>query len=266
MSRTLSQVLALLEHIAPLELAEAWDNVGLLVEPSRAATQDFERLLLCIDFNESVLAEALDARADFVIAYHPPIFRGLTRLRGSSSEERVLVRALEAGLAVYSPHSALDATPGGVNDWLARGVGKGPSVPIVPNALRPEAGAGRRLQLDTPATLGAIVDRLKTHLGVAVLRVARPDAETAISRVALCAGAGGSSFEAVRGVDLFVTGEMRHHDVLAKVRSGASVILAEHSHTERGFLPELAERIRELSKHQLAVLVSTRDADPLSTV
>jgi putative NIF3 family GTP cyclohydrolase 1 type 2 len=82
----------------------------------------------------------------------------------------------------------------------------------------------------------------------------------------LCAGSGGSLFESVRGVDLFVTGEMRHHDVLAKVRAGSSVILAEHTHTERGFLPELAQRIRELAAGELLVLVSARDADPLRTV
>ena len=380
MSRTLSSVVALLERLAPLELAEDWDNVGLLVEPSRAATHEIRRLLLCIDLSESVLSEALEVGTHFVLAYHPPIFRGLKRLRASSHEERVLVRALEAGIAIYSPHTALDATPNGVNDWLARGVGPGrcktlarhvrkhPSAqfklvvfvprshladlrgalarelgagvignysecsyeldgqgsffgndattpalgergklefvaearlemrcpgnavkdlarviaahhpyeepawdlyPLVTPPNHPDAGAGRLLELEAPLTLGEAVSRLKAHLGVGSLRVAQSEAhadDTKLSRVALCAGSGGSSFENVGGVDLFVTGEMRHHDVLAKVRAGSSVILAEHTHTERGFLPELAQRISELAAGELEVLVSRRDVDPVRTV
>lgn len=266
MSRTLPELLALLEQLAPLNLAADWDNVGLLLEPSEAAARSFERLFLCIDLTDGVLSEALELHADFIVAYHPPIFRGLKRLRASRVGERVLVRGLEAGVAVYSPHTALDATPNGVNDWLARGVGSGRCTPLVPDATRSDAGAGRLLELDTPTSLHDVVSRLKAHLAVETLRVAEQENAKLITRVALCAGSGGSLFERVHGVDLFVTGEMRHHDVLDKVRSGSSVILAEHTHTERGFLPELAQRIKSLANGRVQVLVSARDADPLRTV
>jgi putative NIF3 family GTP cyclohydrolase 1 type 2 len=82
----------------------------------------------------------------------------------------------------------------------------------------------------------------------------------------VCAGAGGSLFEKVRQADLFVTGEMRHHDVLAKLRHGASVLLSEHTHTERGFLPSFARRIEAAAEGQIQVLVSQIDADPLRTL
>jgi dinuclear metal center YbgI/SA1388 family protein len=274
MSCSLQSVVALLGRLAPLDLAEDWDNVGLLLEPSERAIRDVSRLFLCIDLSESVLAEALELGADFVLAYHPPIFRGLKRLRASSAEERVLVRALEAGVALYSPHTALDATPNGVNDWLARGVGAGRHTPLKPHASQIEtgaarAGAGRLLELDSAISLSDAVTRLKAHLGLDSLRVAQAEGHAQgakICRVAVCAGAGGSLFEAVGGVDLFVTGEMRHHDVLAKLAAGSSVILAGHTHTERGFLPEFARRIAEHSNGELRVLVSQRDADPLCTV
>jgi putative NIF3 family GTP cyclohydrolase 1 type 2 len=104
---------------------------------------------------------------------------------------------------------------------------------------------------------------------VRAVRVASAEAQSAgalITRVAVCAGAGGSLFERVHGVDLFVTGEMRHHDVAAKLQHGASVILSEHTHTERGFLPEFAARLSELAHGSLEVLVSERDHDPLRTL
>ena len=377
MSQTLAEVVALLEQLAPSDLAEEWDNVGLLLEPSGARVRPVARAFLCIDLSESVLAEALEKNAELVIAYHPPLFKGFKRLRASAVEERVVVRALEAKLAVYSPHTALDAAPNGVNDWLARAVGPGTHRALVPyssqrselklvvfvprshvdelrsalstelgagrignysecshelegkgsffgnDAATPQVGergrlefaaevrlemrcpssalkdlarvisahhpyeepawdvyplatvphsavgAGRLLELATPISLPAAVARLKAALGLATLRVAssgRQDAGAPIQRVAVCAGAGGSLFERVHDADLFVTGEMRHHDVLAKLRAGASVILSEHTHTERGFLPEFAGRLRELSQGKLDVLISTRDADPLCTL
>jgi putative NIF3 family GTP cyclohydrolase 1 type 2 len=146
-----------------------------------------------------------------------------------------------------------------------------PAWDVYPLALlaEPGLGAGRLLELDTPISLPEAVARLKIHLGVTQLRVASSgpqDAGAPIARVAVCSGAGGSLFERVSGVDLFVTGEMRHHDVLAKLRAGASVILSEHTHTERGFLPELARTLVELAAGELDVVVSARDADPLQSV
>src|SRR6185369_1062109 len=99
-----------------------------------------------------------------------------------------------------------------------------------------DVGAGGLLELDTPISLGEAVTRLKAHLALATVRVAAAPAHAAgaaIARIAVCAGAGGSLFERVHDAELFVTGELRHHDVLAKLRAGSSVILSEHSHTER---------------------------------
>jgi putative NIF3 family GTP cyclohydrolase 1 type 2 len=104
---------------------------------------------------------------------------------------------------------------------------------------------------------------------VRTLRVAASSAHAAgalISRIAVCAGAGGSLFETVHDADLFVTGELSHHGVLAKLRAGSSVILSEHTHTERGFLPEFARQLEQAAEGAIEVLVSRRDADPLCTV
>jgi len=381
MSQTLAEVSALLERLAPLHLSEDWDNTGLLLEPLSAAARPIERVLLCIDLSERVLDEALECSADLVVAYHPPLFRGLKRLRARSAEERVLLRALDAGLAVYSPHTALDAASDGLNDWLARAFGAGRCTPLVPResarvpaefklvvfvpaehvaALRdalssklgagrignysecgyelegrgsffgnesaqptvgergtlsfvaetrlemrcpaaavkdlarviaahhpyeepawdlyplvapaagePSTGAGRLLVLDQPLSITDAVTRLKTHLALPTLRVATAGPHAAgepITRIAVCAGAGGSVFEKVSEADLFVTGEMRHHDVLAKLRAGSSVILSEHTHTERGYLPEFGRRLERLAEGKLSVLVSERDVEPLRTL
>ncbi|MEO0513956.1 MAG: Nif3-like dinuclear metal center hexameric protein [Planctomycetota bacterium] len=137
MAMKLSKVLAGLREVAPEALAEPWDKVGLQVG---AVNRQVKSALLCIDLTEAVVAEAVSRRCQLVVAYHPPIFHSLTRLVEGKDDlpgawkERALVAAVRHRVAVYSPHTALDAVRGGMNDWLCAGLGKGAVVPIVAKA------------------------------------------------------------------------------------------------------------------------------------
>lgn len=71
----LQEVVKKLQQIAPLTLAESWDNVGLLVEPSSTLT--VSSALLTIDLTEEVVDEAVHLGAQLIISYHPNIFRPL---------------------------------------------------------------------------------------------------------------------------------------------------------------------------------------------
>lgn len=267
MSTPLSQILPVLEHLAPLRHAEAWDNVGLLIEPRRD-DHPVSRVLLTIDLGEDVLDEAAERGAELIVAYHPPIFSGLKRLTRAGASERVVIDALRAGIAVYSPHTALDAAPGGVNDWLADALGPGQRAPLAPSVDDDTYGMGRQVTLARPLALSEIVARVKAHLGLVHLRVAAAEAHAqgaGVACAAVCAGAGGSLFAPLRGPELYLTGEMRHHDVRAKVAAGASVILCDHTNTERGYLPTLARRLAERVP-TIDVTVSERDRDPLEVV
>jgi dinuclear metal center YbgI/SA1388 family protein len=113
--KPLAEVLTELEKIAPLELAEPWDNVGLLVGDRSA---NVSRTMLTIDYTDDVAAEARAAKCDFVISYHPVIFEGHKRITSARST-RLIFDAIREGVAIYSPHTALDAAEGGTNDVLA---------------------------------------------------------------------------------------------------------------------------------------------------
>jgi dinuclear metal center YbgI/SA1388 family protein len=266
----LSHVLAALERLAPLSFAEPWDNVGLLLEPVPVLeAAPVASALLTIDLTDDVVAEAEELGASLVIAYHPPIFQGLKRLRSSEPGERAVLRCASQGISIFSPHTALDAAPGGVNDWLLDAFGPGERAPCLPHGVDARFGQGRSVRLTMPLTLPVAIARIKRHLGLAQLRVAaaagHADGTRSIHSVAVCAGAGGSVFEKlVERFDLFVTGEMRHHDVRSRVAHGSSVILSEHTHTERGYLQVLSEWLRAGTGGAVAFHVSRCDRDPLS--
>src|SRR5688572_6444737 len=131
----LIEIIAALETIAPLSAAAEWDNVGLLAG-SRSDKAD--RVLLTIDLTAEVLEEALAADCGLIVAYHPPIFHAIKSITDSNAESATLLAALRAGIALYSPHTALDAAAGGINDWLCEGLGRGDTRALEPFADLPD--------------------------------------------------------------------------------------------------------------------------------
>jgi putative NIF3 family GTP cyclohydrolase 1 type 2 len=106
---------------------------------------------------------------------------------------------------------------------------------------------------------------IKAHLGLEHVRLSRAETTDPISTFGVCPGAGGSVFEKLAAVDLLLTGEMRHHDVLARRARGTHVVLTDHTNTERAYLPHFAQDLAKACPG-LSVYVSRADTDPLRVV
>lgn len=272
------------------------------------------------------------------------------RLGGESWKDCLLARALENRVAVYSPHTALDAIPGGVNDWLAGCLGEastrpltqsfqepvqtlgthrvGASVPQgfdlkpvlsrlqdihgvrVPTEIPspgsrlsltcdqsalvaivrilgefeemkdgveitrlekvpvPGAGMGRFCRLSEATPLQTLVDRVKERLGLTRVRLVLGSGhslDSPMTTAAVCAGSGGSVLDGVKA-DMYLTGEMSHHQLLDASTRGTSIVLCEHSNSERGYLPHLASLLAPLLGERVTVHISTQDREPVQIV
>jgi dinuclear metal center YbgI/SA1388 family protein len=139
----ISEILTALEEIAPLADAEAWDNVGLIVGDR---TVDVSRVLLCIDYTATVADEAVRKNCELVVAYHPPLFKPTSRLTADKATA-LIFGAARRGIALYSPHTALDVAIGGTNDVLADLLGLGQREPL---RLSPTQGDPCRLVTFVP--------------------------------------------------------------------------------------------------------------------
>jgi dinuclear metal center YbgI/SA1388 family protein len=112
-----------MEAIAPTAYAEDWDNVGLLAGDPGAR---LGRVLVTIDCTPAVVEEAATSGCEAIVSYHPPLLKAVTRVVAG----QVLFDLVRRGIALYSPHTALDAAPGGTNDALADAVGLADRAPI----------------------------------------------------------------------------------------------------------------------------------------
>lgn len=117
----LNDLLTVFRAVAPEGLAEVWDQVGVHLAGNG---KPIRKAMMCIDLTPAVLDEAIASKCQLIVAYHPPIFHPLNRLADRDWKEKMLAEAVRKGIAVYSPHTALDAVREGMNDWLCEGLGK----------------------------------------------------------------------------------------------------------------------------------------------
>lgn len=113
-------VVSAMRMLYPEALADkSFDNTGLLLEaPFDPTRRQSNSVLLTIDLTKAVVDEALDSKCSVVVAYHPIIFRGLKSLTFKDTQQASLLRLVSAGISVYCPHTAVDAVPGGMADWM----------------------------------------------------------------------------------------------------------------------------------------------------
>jgi dinuclear metal center YbgI/SA1388 family protein len=117
---TVADLMTALQAIAPLSLAAEWDNVGLLLGDAAAPV---ERVMTCLTVTPDSVAEAIEIHAQLIVSHHPVLFRPTKRVTTATPEGRMLLNLVQAGVAVYSPHTAFDNCPGGINDLLAQKLG-----------------------------------------------------------------------------------------------------------------------------------------------
>ncbi|CUA67510.1 Protein NIF3 homolog [Schizosaccharomyces pombe 972h-] [Rhizoctonia solani] len=261
--------------IAPLRLAESWDNVGLLLESPKYRPNGGTKVMLTIDLTPAVVEEALTNNTGVIVSYHPPIFSGLKSLTLSNPLQRSLLRCAAEGISIFSPHTALDSIRGGVNDTLAASLGNLTESKLIGEEKEGGAGAGRVVTLSEPTSLETLCERVKAYCGLKHLQVGVPTESQSgrlIRTIAICAGSGGSLLKGV-SADAYLTGEMSHHEVLAAVAQGTSVILCGHSNSERPYLPTLQKKLQqaldddeELVGENYDVVISQTDADPLTII
>jgi len=266
----LREVIDVLEDLAPTRYAESWDNVGLLVGDPEADVRD---VLVTVDYTAAVAAEAKERGASLVVSYHPPLFAAVKRV----PHDALWAEAVRLGIALYSPHTALDVARAGTNDFLADACGvsiaeRRPLRPYVAKSGGPRGASSAepdgiglgRIGPIAAVSRAELIARVKDALGLSYVLVAG-DRERQATRVAVAAGAGGELLDdAVRaGADVFVTGETRHHDALAAARRGVTVVATLHSNSERAavraYAARLAARVPGVN-----VSASVADADPFT--
>ena len=234
---TVREIESFLYGWAPRELAESWDNVGLLVGDPEAAV---ERVLMALDITPQVAEEALERGCQLIVAHHPVMncaWHPVQTVRADNRQGRTLTALLRGGVAAICMHTNLDAAEGGVNDILAEKLG------LTQPEMLTEEKIGRigTLKCEIPLVefTHSVIELLKCN-GLRYVDAGRP-----VHRVAVGGGACGCYIpQAIAaGCDTFVTSDLKYNDFLDT--EGLNLIDAGHFPTENVVCPALRDRLAE---------------------
>ena len=228
---TVQQVYEGMQRLAPPELAEHWDNPGLLVDCGGAV----RRVLVTLDITPEVVAEAAAKQCTVIVAHHPVIFDPLKRLCPAD----VPYQLVQAGISAICMHTNLDVAPGGVNDALAAALGLED-----PGPLGDPEGLCRMGTLASPMPLQEFAKHVCRALQANGVRYAGDSGP--VRKVAVGGGACGDYEDAAiaAGCDVFVTSDLSYHQFLDAAGKGIRLIDAGHFPTENPVCTVLAEYLR----------------------
>lgn len=255
-------LLSALDEIAPLALQESWDNCGMQIDLGRT---EYKKLLVCLDITDDILKEAVEAGCDLIISHHPLLFHGVKQISENDELGRRLIRLIRHGISVYSAHTNFDKALGGNNDDLLDRIGVVCLAPL--SAGQDESVIGRTGVFGKPLKLRDAAERVAEGLGRPVGLKVAGDPERLIRKVGVCTGAGGEFYKeaAECGCDLYISGDVKHHEVLAALGLGLCLIDGGHYGTEWIFSENMARQLRkkaETYSDSTEILETTQGKNP----
>lgn len=247
-------IISFMERLAPQELAESWDNTGLLVGNSEG---NIKKILICLDITMASIDEAIAQKADLIITHHPVIFDELKRLNEQDFKGKQLNKLIRNNLSVYSAHTNLDYPDPGVNSCLADALG-------IHDVVMMGKGPGKCGMLEQKMSLDEFISHVKSSLQAPLLRVVG-HAPSGIRKAAVFGGSFDGDLQSVieSGADALVTGDLKYHAALDACEAGLCILDAGHFSTEKVVLPYLARRLRE-EYPDVEILLFQDENDPFT--
>ncbi|MCD7731524.1 MAG: Nif3-like dinuclear metal center hexameric protein [Oscillospiraceae bacterium] len=237
-----SDILAEMDKIAPLKNIHQGDNSGLLVGIPDAPVK---KALAALDITCDVVREAEKKGADVIISHHPVIYNPLYTL----DEGNPACLALKKGIACICFHSPLDMADGGINDiiydMLKEPFGLSKSDGVIEPIHSDGRGYGMVCNAAKTFSPEKTAEMLKEIFGCTVVRYTK--GYRPIKRIAFCSGGAGSDLPLAMklGADAFITGDVKHDQLITAQNCGISLFDCGHYHTEVISMAYLKNRFNE---------------------
>ncbi|MEN3027311.1 MAG: Nif3-like dinuclear metal center hexameric protein [Chlorobiota bacterium] len=252
MGIALTEFLALVDREFPPETASEGDATGLQLQSGR---REVNAILVCYEVTDAVIDEARQGGYDLIVAFHPLLFSPLRALTEADRVGHLSTLLIQYGIALVVLHTRVDAHPEGTTARLAHALGLRVREPLLPDPRYAGYGMGSIVECDPPIEAQELIERVARCSGQPVRYV--PGRARAIRTVALVGGSGASFLPQVlqRGLDAFVTGDVKYHAFL-QAQHRLWLIDAGHAETER-YVPEaMAELLRRCLSDPVPVKIA----------
>jgi dinuclear metal center YbgI/SA1388 family protein len=253
-------IIQFMEQLAPKHYALVDDPIGVQLG---TVSKPVSQVLIALDVTPEVVSEAIDMKAELIIAHHAIMYRPIKHLRSDLPAGKLFESLIKNDIAVYIAHTNLDVAAGGVNDILASLLGL--EQLSVLQETQPNQGIGRVGKLPAPRVLTDFVHTIKQAFEVPAVRVVGHPG-TLIKKVAVVGGSGRDYVKAAMfaGADVLITGDIDYHTAHDALVAGMCIVDAGHN-IEKLLKPVVAHIMQEKlwkAGYSTKVSPSERNTDP----
>ncbi len=223
---TIKEITNYLEELAPLQDAEDFDNVGLLVGDNQT---EITNILVSLDTLEVTIDEAINKNCNLIVSFHPIIFSGLKHLNGSNYVQRVAIKAIQNNIAIYAMHTALDNSFNGVSAKMCEVLGLKNRQFLIPNPNK-NIGMGMVAEFDEAISEDDFLLLLKEKFHAKGVRFSSKLGNN-IKKVAVLGGSGAFAIDNAKniGADAYVSSDFKYHDFF---KAENNILLVDIGHYE----------------------------------
>lgn len=235
-------IIEIIERKYDRSYAMSWDNVGLLCGRS---DKEVKKIYVALDVTDEVVEQAVEAKADMIVTHHPLIMSGINRITDENFIGKRLIKLIQNDISYYAMHTNYDVR--GMAELASEKMGlKNAEILEVTGESDVLEGIGRIADIKEPVTLLKCCELVKDAFALDNVRVFG-DLDKEVSRMAVCPGSGKSFIKTAvkKGADVYVTGDIGHHDGIDAVAQNLAVIDAGHYGIEHIFIKDMAQYLKE---------------------
>lgn len=250
-----------IEDVAPKALMEDYDNIGMMVGDEN---KEVKKVLLSLDCTKEVIQEAININSDLIITHHPLIFKKPKNIIAGDLLGDKVINLIKKDIALYSCHTNLDSSKGGINETVVSVLGFTSDEIIEPKEYK-DCGLGRLVRLKEEILLCDIIKLIKEKLNINNMRIVKGSEKVKV--LAIINGSGQDLFYRAKnlGADCIITGDTTYHFASDFKELGISIIDAGHFSTEYLAFLKTLEFLNEKFK-DVEFIASEKCSDPYEFV
>ena len=217
----------ILEEWCPLQNAEDFDNVGLLVGDPNC---EISKALITIDTTENIIDEAISKNCNLIITFHPLIFKGIKSLKSENYVNKCIIKAIKNNINVYAIHTNLDNNPEGVSFKIAQKLNLINTSLLIEKTETKNLGMGIIGEINEFKSESDFLEYLKVKMDITNIRHSN-FLGNKIKKIAVLGGSGSFAIEEAlkKRVDCYVTADLKYHDFF---KSNEKLLLVDIGHYE----------------------------------
>lgn len=256
------KVREIFEKIAPLELAESWDNSG---EQIYTGKEDIETIMFCLELNDQVIMEAIEKNVDLIVIHHPLMFNRPDNINAKTVQGRYIINLIKKDISVYAAHTNFDKAPLGNNYYLSKLIG-------LSNIKEVEGDIGVTGILSEPMKYKDILLLIKERLNLPDYYIKSVgDLDMIVEKVAVCTGAGGDLLYSAtkEGCQMVLTGDVKLNIAQDAKAMGMALVDAGHYGTEKifaeNFMDQFEKIVDESNENKVKLILAQSNQDPYNS-